>query len=878
MIHFKRTNQGQFDPELPDGSEDVLFTRFPDFIESRIKMVLHPKKYTTRQVERKTQRIFWGLMQSKSLTAQIPKSMIQACYEKHREILTKETKTSVEVLNSFRNFVKPIVQKLSSEYVNKTYLATNHAAFEAKRGEGGIKGTIKDQLKLTSSPHWAQPGSDRPRLEPILIVLSGKPGCGKSLMIEKTISKMAKFFDRSYASSVYHRNCNTDHWDGYTGQPIVVYDDFAQKQGGLQKPDKAFEELITICSSAQYLVPMADLKSKGMKFTSSIVILSTNHARGDFFIQNDFAIQYREAMERRIGNNFFEHQDKHIWKRYPFRKAQPYEKMGMVIHSDQPTGQFTPAMLAQTMLSQWKVKSDFHRNKISPEYETFQPIGFSDKFQEYGYTFNHPPSDMPHCKVQVLPEACKGRTITKHPANCHVLKPLQKALFKIVSDYKCMKPCKTPSYLKEVNDLKQISDSLGHTDAVWVSGDYSSATDGLHFDLSQVAMEEIATVMEDIDPVVAAWVRHEGGQHLLVYPEHTNLSPAIQTNGQLMGSLLSFPILCLANAFTLVYSCGYKMDTMPALFHGDDLAARMPLEDYFKWKSFAGQIGLTLSPGKNYVNKNWVSIDSQVYFVTGSSQQMEKLPTGRYGCFVPTSAGLKECLRNRTDFDSKMLIKASGLDQKGLKTPRSIFVSETFGGIVPTVSEDFHGVNIITEEGRAPQTKLEKTIYGLKLASKKPKKVVSFQSEEIWKMPRRLLYHFRLKQVQSLTDEEQLEQYPEDEVDKESLGPEAYLWGRIRKFNPKKIFGVDSDNFQTFSKRDLEIVNALVPHAIVRHLSPAWKALCTGRHALSLPSVCKNSPKPRKGGRSLKRLAVQKSNKTTTRLSTVAGTLTKFRL
>jgi len=269
MIHYRRTNQDKIIQEIPDKSDLVLFTEFPEFIEARIRTVTrsHEKKSkrnSSLRAERLRQRIYWGLMQSKSLTAQIPKCMIQACYEKHRNILTQNTSTEKSVLEAFREFIRPVVNRLTSEYRNKTYLATNHASFEAKRSDGGIKTTISDQLSLSSKPFWAKPGTDRPRLEPTMYVLSGEPGCGKSTLIEEIITRMQDFLGTSYAQTVYHRNTNTDHWDGYCEQPIVVYDDFGQAQAGEnQNADDTWEELITLNSSAQYLVPMADLKSKG---------------------------------------------------------------------------------------------------------------------------------------------------------------------------------------------------------------------------------------------------------------------------------------------------------------------------------------------------------------------------------------------------------------------------------------------------------------------------------------------------------------------------------------------------------------------------------------------------------------------------------------
>jgi hypothetical protein len=110
-----------------------------------------------------------------------------------------------------------------------------------------------------------------------------------------------------------------------------------------------------------------------------------------------------------------------------------------------------------------------------------------------------------------------------------------------------------------------------------------------------------------------------------------------QNNGQLMGSNLSFPILCTANI--LIYwltLCQYmsknwiEPDTirfsdfvsktnpnkLPVLINGDDILFRANHEFYSLWKENLKLAGFELSIGKNYISREYLTINSECYHVS----------------------------------------------------------------------------------------------------------------------------------------------------------------------------------------------------------------------------------------------------------------------
>ena len=81
-----------------------------------------------------------------------------------------------------------------------------------------------------------------------------------------------------------------------------------------------------------------------------------------------------------------------------------------------------------------------------------------------------------------------------------------------------------------------------------VSGDYSSATDNLNPFIIKSVLSELSLLLPH--NLRDVFIKN-GGKHFLHYPDGSVLE---QSNGQLMGSLTSFPILCLLNQVAYEYA------------------------------------------------------------------------------------------------------------------------------------------------------------------------------------------------------------------------------------------------------------------------------------------------------------------------------------
>lgn len=235
------------------------------------------------------------------------------------------------------------------------------------------------------------------------------------------------------------------------------------------------------------------------------------------------------------------------------------------------------------------------------------------------------------CKVQVVLEPLKGRVITKGPAlEYYRCKSLQKALHDVLREEPCFRLLGSPFC---PTDLIGLGHRPGNE---WFSVDYSAATDGLSWRYSKRILEKVIQYLPRPTRELALRVL---GPHELHYPvvdPDGKVSGFIhqgrQTNGQLMGSVLSFPILCLANLGLYLENCSVyhnqshfseqqKLDSV--LINGDDMVYSAPntipyycptlQKDATLWDShieLGMAIGLEMSLGKAYHHPVYANVNS----------------------------------------------------------------------------------------------------------------------------------------------------------------------------------------------------------------------------------------------------------------------------
>jgi len=237
-------------------------------------------------------------------------------------------------------------------------------------------------------------------------------------------------------------------------------------------------------------------------------------------------------------------------------------------------------------------------------------------------------SDLVQSEVVPLLEAFKVRTITKgNYAKYHLARRWQAKIHRKMRKHpSCQligRPCDR-EVLEDVvlNKQKWVDDS---TSSFFVSGDYESATDLLNPWLSTLAQAEIGRNMGI--PFEQQIVLDQClTKHKLVYPQDSGLEDGTQQWGQLMGSPVSFPVLCLINlaatrtSFEIRTGRRYSLQELPMVVNGDDILFRcIDNKHYEIWKQVTARCGLKFSMGKNYTNRRFLVINSELYKVTRNS-------------------------------------------------------------------------------------------------------------------------------------------------------------------------------------------------------------------------------------------------------------------
>lgn len=149
---------------------------------------------------------------------------------------------------------------------------------------------IKKKLDVISAPLTAyyrrvtnkNPRANAMRKEPVVIALTGGTGLGKTYLataFQQDLLKICGKYrpDDCLSGQIYARCIEQEFWDGYTGQPIVVFDDFGQQVDTINNPNKENFELIRTGNIFPYMLHSAELAEKANNpFLADFIYLTTN--------------------------------------------------------------------------------------------------------------------------------------------------------------------------------------------------------------------------------------------------------------------------------------------------------------------------------------------------------------------------------------------------------------------------------------------------------------------------------------------------------------------------------------------------------------------------------------------------------------------------
>ena len=148
-----------------------------------------------------------------------------------------------------------------------------------------------------------------PRMRPICLWLVGESGIGKTEMVYPlcidVLRSMGLMRREDFHHQVYGRQVETEFWDGYKGQKIVIYDDAFQKKDDKVTGNPEIFEVIRSCNTFPQHLHMAALHDKNTFSAAELLIYTTNDCNVSLE-----SITFPQAFYNRIGEHAYRVQPK----------------------------------------------------------------------------------------------------------------------------------------------------------------------------------------------------------------------------------------------------------------------------------------------------------------------------------------------------------------------------------------------------------------------------------------------------------------------------------------------------------------------------------------------------------------------------------------
>jgi len=162
------------------------------------------------------------------------------------------------------------------------------------------------------------------------------------------------------------------------------------------------------------------------------------------------------------------------------------------------------------------------------------------------------------------------------------------------------------------------------------SGDYKSASDNLSIEVAEAVLDVAWTRSKYVPAPVFRYAVAAQRPNLSYEGDDGLKEHFVPTRGQMMGSYLCFPLLCLQNYIAFRYAerlCG--LSDIPVLINGDDILFQSSANFSESWMSVVGGLGLEVEKTKTSVSKEFGTLNSTlVRWVGGSLSVVKTLRLG----------------------------------------------------------------------------------------------------------------------------------------------------------------------------------------------------------------------------------------------------------
>nr|UYL95426.1 MAG: RNA-dependent RNA polymerase [Nanning Botou tick virus 1] len=228
------------------------------------------------------------------------------------------------------------------------------------------------------------------------------------------------------------------------------------------------------------------------------------------------------------------------------------------------------------------------------------------------------------CQALVVQSAGKPRPLSKFKPESILLKPLHKTIYGWLSAKKwLLRGEVTAEKLRKAGFVKDRG--------CLVSGDYASATDNLPIEVVEVILDVLEKNAIFCPQSIFSYARKSLRPRMWCFDPSTETDWEIDVvRGQMMGSLLSFPMLCLQNFMGLSFAVSRAGKEMPpCLINGDDILFQSDEAFVPYWMEVVAKLGLEVEPTKTSVSTEYGSINSTL--VRWEENHLNVIHTLRFG-------------------------------------------------------------------------------------------------------------------------------------------------------------------------------------------------------------------------------------------------------
>jgi hypothetical protein len=221
----------------------------------------------------------------------------------------------------------------------------------------------------------------------------------------------------------------------------------------------------------------------------------------------------------------------------------------------------------------------------------------------------------------VVQSAGKPRPLTKFHSEALLLKPAHKSIYEHLS--------RTTNWLCRGDPTAERLAKAGFRKDLGslTSGDYRSATNNLSLEVAELILEVIFENSVSIPADV-----QEHARNLLrpvLVSDDYDLEFTV-TRGQMMGSYLSFPLLCIQNFLGFDYARREAgLGFVPLLINGDDIIFQSSRDFSARWRKVVGSLGLEVEPTKTSVSDDYGTLNSTLF--RWKDGLLYVVPTFRFG-------------------------------------------------------------------------------------------------------------------------------------------------------------------------------------------------------------------------------------------------------